>query len=122
MKATLLTRRVVLFLVISAAPLLAQLANNTVTVTASPSSAAQPDEALFSVTVGSALDKSMDVVAVVSGLGITAANLVGISTPPSIFGGLPASSLGWTFQLAVPFSNTKDTTSALTALQKSIAK
>ena len=110
-------------LLIPATPLLAQIANNTVTVTASQSSAAQPDEGVFSVTVASGLDKNLDdVVAAVSGLGITAANLVGISTPPSIFGGLPASSLGWTFQLAVPFSNTKDTTSALTALQKSIAK
>ena len=67
-------------LLIPATPLLAQLANNTVTVTASQSSAAQPDEAVFSVTVGSGLDKSLDdVVAAVSAVGITAANVVQIS-------------------------------------------
>ena len=63
-------------LLIPATPLLAQLANNTVTVTASQSSAAQPDEAVFSVTVASGLDKSLDdVVAAVSAVGITATNV-----------------------------------------------
>jgi len=110
-------------LLIPAVPLLAQLANNTVTVTASQSSAAQPDEAVFSVTVGSGVDKSLDdVVAAVSAVGITAANLVGVSTPLSIPGGLPPSSLGWTFQLAVPFSKTKDITAALTSLEKTISQ
>jgi uncharacterized protein YggE len=115
-------------LLIPAAPLLAQLANNTVTVTASQSSTAQPDEAVFSVTVTSGVDKSLDdVVAALTGLGITAANLVQISSPlpgnsssvplPS---NVPAPSLGWTFQRVVPFSKLKDTTAALTALQKSI--
>ena len=47
-------------LVIPAAPLLAQLTNNTVTVTASQSSTARPDEAVFSMTVGSGVDKSLD--------------------------------------------------------------
>jgi uncharacterized protein YggE len=122
--------RVVVFLLIPAAPLLAQLANNTVTVTASQSSTAQPDEAVFSVTVGSRVDKSLDdVVAAVSGLGITAANLVQItspfpanSSPVPLPTNAPAPSLGWTFQLAVPFSKTKDTTAALAVLQKSISQ
>src|SRR5215472_9053691 len=104
-------RRVVVFLLIQTAPLLAQLANNTVTVTASQSSAVQPDEAVFSVTVGSGVGKSLDdVVAAVSGLGITAANLVQISSPlPANSSSvplpinIPAPSLGWTFQLVVPF-------------------
>ena len=39
--------------------------------------------------------------------------------PPS---GVPATLLGWTFQLAVPFSKLKDTTAALTSLQKSISQ
>src|SRR6516162_1205845 len=127
-------RRVMVLLLIPATPLLAQLVNNTVTVTASQSSTAQPDEAVFSVVVGSSLDKSLDdAVAAVSSLGITAANLVQISgalqtivttggtsvPPPS---GVPATLLGWTFQLAVPFSKLKDTTAALTSLQKSISQ
>ena len=117
-------------LLISATPLLAQLANNTVTVTvtASQSSTAQPDEAVLSVTVGSGVDKSLDdVVAAVSALGITVANLLQISSPlsPVLFSvpppnNAPAPSLGWTFQLVVPFSKLKDTTAALVSLQKSI--
>src|SRR6516164_7778325 len=123
-------RRVMVLLLIPAAPLLAQLANNTVTVTASQSSTAQPDEAVFSVTVGSRVDKSLDdVVAAVSGLGITAANLVQItsplpanSSPVPLPSNVPAPSLGWTFRLAVPFSKMKDTTAALALLQKSISQ
>jgi uncharacterized protein YggE len=117
-------------LLILAAPLVAQLSNNTVTVTASQSSTAQPDEAVFSVTVGSGVDKSLDdAAAAVSGLGITAANLVSISTPPSIVNGfapqpgaVPTPTLGWIFQLVVPFSKLKDTTAALTSLQKTISQ
>ena len=123
-------RCVVVFLLIPTVPLLAQLANNTVTVTASQSSTAQPDEAVFSVTVASGLDKSLDdAVAAVSSLGITAANLVQISSPlPAnsssvpLPTNIPAPSLGWTFQLVVPFSKMKDTTAALASLQKSISQ
>src|SRR6516164_7391017 len=119
-------RRVMVLLLIPAAPLLAQLANNTVTVTASQSFTAQPDEAVFSVTVSSGVDKSLDdVVAAVTGLGITATNLVQISSPLTagsssvpLPSNVPAPSLGWTFQLAVPFSEMKDTTAALASLQK----
>jgi hypothetical protein len=74
------------------------------------------------------------IVAAVSAVGITAANLVqitsalpnviipegGTSVPPP--SGVPATLLGWTFQLAVPFSKTKDTTAALTSLQNSISQ
>jgi hypothetical protein len=75
------------------------------------------------VTVGSGVDKSLDdVVAAVSGLGVTTANLVGVSTLLPMVGGLPPSSLGCTFQLAVPFSKTKDATAALTLLRKIISK
>jgi hypothetical protein len=64
-------------------PLLAQIVNNTVTVTASQSpTTLQPDEAVFSVAVISGLDKSLDdAVAAVSSLGITAANLVSFGFP-----------------------------------------
>jgi uncharacterized protein YggE len=123
MKTTLLTRRVVVFLVISAAPAEAQLANNTVTVTASQISSAQPDEAVFSVNVSSGADTSFDdVVAAVSGVGITAADLVGIGNPP-FTNRLPATAfLYWGFQLVVPISKLKDTMAALTALEKTISQ
>jgi uncharacterized protein YggE len=108
---------------------LAQISNNTVTVTASENSTAPPDEAIFSVTVASGLGTSLDqIVAAVSGLGITAANLVGVNTAfvPGVGGrlGAAAGSLGpqWVFQLVVSFSKLKDTTAALTALQQSISQ
>ena len=114
-------------LLIPATPLLAQLVNNSVTVTASQSSTAQPDEAVFSVTVASGLDKSLDdAVAAVSSLGITAANLLAVNStlpgwtlataPP------PTPTLNWVFQLVVPLAKSNDTTAALTALQKSISQ
>src|SRR6516164_5105924 len=122
-------RRFMVLLLLIAAPLLAQLANNMVTVTASQSSPVHPDEAVFSLTVSSGVDKSLDdVVAAVTGLGITATNLVQISNPLTASSSLPlpsnvpAPSLGWTFQLVVPFSKLKDTTSALASLQKSISQ
>jgi len=116
------------FLLILAAPLLAQFSNNTVTVTASQNATAQPDEAVFSVTVGAGVDKSLDdAVAAVSGLGITAANLVAVNAASAWFNvplGAPvppgSSNLAWTFQLTVPFSKLKDITAALTSLEKSI--
>ena len=86
---------------------------------------AQPDEAVFSVVVGSGLDKSLDdAVAAVSSLGITAANLVAVNTPNQLIGFVGSQTpaitpLFWTFQLTVPVSKTKDTSSALAALQKS---
>src|SRR5215471_9778574 len=82
------------------APLLAQLANNTVTVKASQTSTAQPDEAVFSVTVASGVDATLDqIVSAVSGLGITAANLVSVNTSPVIGGALTGTPpLMWNFQ------------------------
>jgi uncharacterized protein YggE len=130
----MLIRRFASLLLISAVPLAAQIVNNTVTVTASQSSTAQPDEAVFSVTVASGLDKSLDdAVAAVSSLGITAANLVsvgvsppGLPPPPCVTvtspPQCPPSNLQWNFQLVVPFSKLKDTTAALAALQKSISQ
>jgi uncharacterized protein YggE len=126
----MLIRRFASLLFISAVPLAAQIVNNTVTVTASQNSTAQPDEAVFSVTVtsvgaGTSLDQ---IVAAVSGLGITAANLVQITNTGFLvsFSGTPPSSppvpLNWIFQLVVPFSKLKDTTAALAALQKSISQ
>ena len=117
------------FFLITAVPLMAQISNNTVTATASENSTAQPDEAVFSVTVASGLGTSLDqIVAAVSGVGITAADLLTVNTANGSFvttiGAPPPGSLGpqWTFQLVVPFSKLKDTTSALTALEKSISE
>ena len=117
--------------------LFGQISNNTVTVTASQASAVAPDLVVFSVAVGSGFDKSLnDVVAAVSGLGLSAANLVGVGVqqqplavdpPPGVGGAVPGLvvlplPLQWQFQLIVPFAKMKDTTAALAALQQSFGQ
>jgi uncharacterized protein YggE len=93
----------------------AQLSPNTVTVTASGTVTTQPDQALFSVSVGAPANQGLDdIVKALTGSGISAANLIGISAPsvqvPII----------WTFQLAVPVANIQTESATLIALQKSI--
>ena len=83
----MLIRRFASLLILSGVPLAAQIVNNTVTVTASQSPQVQPDKGVFSVTVGSGLNKSLDdAVAAISSLGITAANLVAVNTPNQLIG------------------------------------
>jgi hypothetical protein len=115
-------RRVVVFLVISAVPLLAQLANNTVTVTASQTSTAQPDEAVISVDVSSGAIRPWITLWPQSAADITAADLVGIANS-AYNSGLPTTAfLDWGFQLVVPISKLKATMAALTALEKTISQ
>lgn len=113
-------------------PLAAQLLNNSITVTAYPASTVSPDEVVFSVVVTAGIDQTLDtIVNAVSGLGLTAANLVNLG------GSLPCLPVGlcspgpitalpppqqWTFQLVVPFSKLKATTAALASLQKTIGQ
>ena len=122
-------RRVMVLFLIPAAPLLAQLANNTVTVTASQSSIVQPDVAVFSVAVTAGTIMTLDeVVGALSGLGVIPANLVSVGWRPVGCFALtsaprcPPSNLQWTFQLTVPVTKLKDTMAALTSLQKSISQ
>jgi len=128
MRRSVVIRRFAPLLLISAAPLLAQISNNTVTVTVSQSSTAQPDEAVFLVAVTSGAIMTLDeVVGALSGLGVIPANLVSVGWRPVGCFALtsaprcPPSNLQWTFQLTVPFTKLKDTTAALTSLQKSIS-
>ena len=111
--------------IFSPALLLAQLTSNSVTVTASQNVIPQPDQAVFGVSVTSAVDKSLDdIVNALAGSGVTAASLVGITTPaiPLQPGAQPQQLLQWTFRLVVPLSKVKDTTSTLSNLQQSVAK
>ncbi len=108
-------------LILAPALLWGQLSPNTVTVTASSGSAAQPDQAVFSVTVFSGIDGSLDdIVKALAGSGITSSDLIGISAA------FPAAPLPppmiWTFQLIVPVANIQAETASLIALQKSIPK
>jgi hypothetical protein len=108
-------------------PLAAQLANHSITVTATPASTTPPDEVVFSVVVSSGLDQTLDdIVKAVSSLGLTAANLVNLygfgtvvcQTGPPLQ--CPPPSQQWTFELVSPFSKMQATTAALASLQKTI--
>jgi len=104
----------------------AQSSGNTVTVTATRPSAAQPDQVVFTVNVTSGLNTSRDdVIAALQGSAITLANFTGVSTVQQYSQGVPAQvqiKLQWSFSLTVPLTNMKSTTSSLTALQMSVAK
>ena len=111
--------------IFSPALLLAQIASNSVTVTASQNVSPQPDQAVFGISVTSGADKSLDdIVNALAGSGITAASLVGITTPAALVpaGSQPQPMLQWTFRLVAPLSKVKDTTSTLSTLQQSVSK
>src|SRR5437762_11331053 len=97
-----------IFAIISLIPVVVfgQLSTNTVTVNASQSSDAAPDEAVFGVAVYSAIEQGLDdIVGALAGSGITTANFSGVSftQDPS----LPAnqtSRLRWDFLWTVPLA------------------
>jgi uncharacterized protein YggE len=94
-----------------------QLETDTITIQASRSMNLTPDQAFFSVSVSASPDAGLDqIVAALSGLGITASNL------SSMFAMDNQSSLQWSFTLAVPFTKMKATIATLTALQQAITK
>src|ERR1700733_7442695 len=103
----------------------AQLSPNTVTVTASSAAAAQPDQAVFSISVGSGIDKNLDdIVRALGGSGITDTNLVAISAqfaPNPNTTGVPAYTT-WDFQLTVPLANIQTETASLVSLQNSVSQ
>lgn len=126
-----MVKRLPIHLLILSIPVaFAQLDSNSVTVTATRTMTHQPDQVLFGVTVQSGLNTSLDdVVAVLQGSGITAANFSSISTPPPLVltgNPIPAPAvmpmLQWTFALSVPLAKIQDTIATLSALQKSIAQ
>lgn len=99
----------------------AQILPNSITVNASNNVDLQPDQAIFSVSVGAGLDTGLDdVLAAVQGAGITAANLSSVTTGYSALNGNALSSLVWTFTILAPLAQTKTTVATLTALQQSI--
>jgi hypothetical protein len=108
-------------LVLAHSPLFGQLGSGSVVVTSSQSSNLQPDQAVFSVTVGSGIDRGLDqIISALAGTGISAANLSGLSFQSST--GIQAAPLDWDFQLIVPLANIKSTTASLTSLQRTIAQ
>lgn len=100
----------------------------SVTVSSTQSITAPPDKAVLQVVVSSGTDKALtDVLSAVQGTGITAADLVSITTGLNVFAPGPANNpppslLQWAFQLPAPVSQLKATSAALAALEQSLAK
>ncbi len=95
-----------------------QMDDNTLTVAPSRTITLQPDQLTFSVNADFESTAGLaDVLSAVQSVGITEANLSGVSTfSQSIYG----ETTQWSFVLAVPFSKQADSLSALAALQKTI--
>lgn len=95
-----------------------QLETNTLTIQASRSVNLAPDQVSFYVSVTADPTSSLDqIVAALSGLGITASNLSNMYGANDNRG-----SLQWSFTLATPLTKMNATIAALIALQQSIVK
>ncbi len=101
---------------LAATPVFGQLESNTLTITATRFVTVQPNDVTFTVSVSCSDSTSLDqVVAALSGLGITSANLTGVESfvPPTV---------QWNFTLAVPIAKLATTIGSLTQLQQTIAQ
>jgi uncharacterized protein YggE len=95
-----------------------QLETDTITIQASRSVTMTPDQVSFYITVTAGPTSSLDqIVAALSGLGITASNF------SSMYGAMDnQSSLQWSFTLATPLTKINATIASLVALQQSMIK
>jgi uncharacterized protein YggE len=114
-------------LLLTPALLFGQLSTNTVSATASASSTQQPDQAVFSVTVSSGIDKNLsDILGALAGSGITGANLQYVNSSPIGLSQFPQPQqqppVTWNFQQTMPLAKVKNTMASLAALQKTIAQ
>ena len=101
--------------------------DRTVTVTASRNSTVPPDLGTFVVDVLSPTTGSLDdVVAVLQGSGITAANFTSVYTSTQYAstgkGQTSIDFLDWSFSITAPLSDLKTTTGQLAALQQAVSK
>jgi Protein of unknown function (DUF541) len=105
-----------LILSLAVAPVFGQIASSTLTITANRSVNLLPDQVAFTVYVSSSITTSLDqIVAGVSSLGITSANLTGISSSGQ-------QTTQWDFTLAVPIAKLAATIGSLTKLQQNIGQ
>ena len=103
-------------MLVSVTPVFGQ---QTLTVTETRSTSAQPDQAVLSITVTSDLSSSLDdVLALLSGTGVTAANINYVYSYPEQQG----QTVQWTFSLGVPFSEVQATVAVLTGAQQKLAQ
>jgi hypothetical protein len=117
--------RALCFLLAAASLAFAQLDDNTITVTASRSVNLQPDQVLVLVSVQAAPLASLDdVLALLQGTGVTAANLNSASSPTLQVPSGPLAPGGqftnWSFTLAVSFDKLKDLFAALSRAQQAL--
>ncbi len=118
--------RVFCLLLVAASLAVAQLDDNTITVTASRSVNVQPDQVLILVSVQAAPTATLDdVLALLPGTGVSVANLNSVSSPTLQVPSGPLAPGGqltnWSFTLAVPFEKLKDTLAALSRAQQALA-
>jgi uncharacterized protein YggE len=104
-------------LLLSAVPALGQLESHTLTISATRRVNIQPDEVVFGLSVSSATATSLDqVVAALSGLGITSANLTGVGNNND------PKTVQWSFRLATPLSSLSATIASLAKLKQTIGQ
>ena len=103
-------------LLLAAVPVFAQLPSNTLTISATRNIVLQPDQLVFGLTVSSNKTTTLEqIVAALSGLGLTAANLTGVDNST-------ATTLQWNFTLAVPIATVTTAINSLVNLQQSIGQ
>jgi hypothetical protein len=111
--------RVAALILACASVCLAQLDDNTVTITATRTVALQPDQATISINLTTPRNAGIDdAIAALQGTGLAAGDLVSVSTLTLNVG----SGVYWTFRRAVPFSALKDTLTAVVAAQQALEK
>jgi hypothetical protein len=104
-------------LLTSASLAFGQLETDTITIQASRFVSPTPDQVSFYISVVADPASSLDqIVAALSGLGITASNL------SNMYGANNRGSLQWSFTFATPLTNINTTIASLIALQQSMVK
>ncbi len=109
---------------LSLCPVFGQLDDNTIAITASRPAIIQPDQAVLGIFVSAPPNTGLDdVLGLLSGLGLTASNLTGVSGGG---GGQLATGVqitaSWSFSLAVPFTKLNDVLATLGRIQKALTQ
>jgi uncharacterized protein YggE len=100
-------------LFLTAVPLFAQLDSHTLAISASRSLTPQPDQVVFGLSVNAASTTLDQVVGALSGLGVTDANLTGISN---------SDPFQWSFTLVAPLSKLSTTIASLIKIEQTIGQ
>ncbi len=103
-------------LLLGMSPIFGQLESHTLAISATRSINLQPDQVVFGLAVSSSATTTSDqVVAALSSIGITSADLTGIQNFDPV-------TLQWGFSLTAPIASLTSTIAALTKLEQTIAQ